>query len=264
MNNPKSVVLGCVSLVTAAGVSFYFAKQSINERRRQQDSTGKERLARDEGQTQTAPDPDPRSPGEAGSLGGRVSLANEIYFTPPSIPTLVIICIIPDVMDPPSLDTLYVFHLLTVPVPGPPSRPGRILLGGTAVIGGLFAGAWLYMSTKQARKASRDPDEQGALPSWEYRILHAVDPVRSARKGPSAGPDTVRPNARHADTVELRTVPPDAPNRDPDRSQHRAPSLGEEALRAENGAMMHPVSQRDRGDGANIYQTVPVKTTADG
>jgi len=86
MNNPRSVVLGCVSLITVAGVSFYFAKQSINERRRQQDLTGerpsakldwRERVARDEGQTQTAqapregithsPDPGPRSQGIAGS-----------------------------------------------------------------------------------------------------------------------------------------------------------------------------------------------------
>jgi len=33
-------VLGWVSLITVAGVSFYFAKQSINERRRQQDVSG--------------------------------------------------------------------------------------------------------------------------------------------------------------------------------------------------------------------------------
>jgi len=81
-------VLGWVSLITVASVSFYFAKQSINERRRQQDltgerpsaksdcecfkhtfffitllmggapifspATGRERVTRDEGQTQTA------------------------------------------------------------------------------------------------------------------------------------------------------------------------------------------------------------------
>jgi len=97
----------------------------------------------------------------------------------------------------------------------------------------------------------------------EYRILHAGDPVRSASKGSSAGPDTVRPNARHADTVELRAVPLDAPNRDPDRSQHRTLSLGDEALRAENGAMMHRPATGPRRR-ASIYQTVPVKTTADG
>lgn len=41
----------------------------------------------------------------------------------------------------------------------------QILLGGAAIIGGIFAGTWLYMSTKQARKASREPGEKGALPS---------------------------------------------------------------------------------------------------
>jgi hypothetical protein len=38
------------------------------------------------------------------------------------------------------------------------------------------------------------------------------------------------------------------PNRDPDRAQHRTLATGE-ALRAENGAKMQPVPQRDRGDG---------------
>ncbi|KAH9979732.1 hypothetical protein BJV74DRAFT_119417 [Russula compacta] len=60
MNNPKSMVLGWVSLIVVSGVSFYFAKQSINERRRQQDITGerpsarldwRERVARDGAQT---------------------------------------------------------------------------------------------------------------------------------------------------------------------------------------------------------------------
>ena len=67
-----------------------------------------------------------------------------------------------------------------------PSRPGRvslptsyaetppnsyshhvsqILIGGAAIIGGIFAGTWFYMSTKQARKASREPGEKGSLPS---------------------------------------------------------------------------------------------------
>lgn len=43
--------------------------------------------------------------------------------------------------------------------------PPQILLGGAALIGGIFAGTWSYMSTKQARKASREPGERGALPS---------------------------------------------------------------------------------------------------
>ncbi len=41
----------------------------------------------------------------------------------------------------------------------------QILLGGATIIGGIFAGTWLYMSAKQARKASREPGEKGALPS---------------------------------------------------------------------------------------------------
>ncbi|KIP12088.1 hypothetical protein PHLGIDRAFT_124278 [Phlebiopsis gigantea 11061_1 CR5-6] len=40
MNNPKSTVLGWGSLVAAAGVSYYFAKQTINERRAQQAADG--------------------------------------------------------------------------------------------------------------------------------------------------------------------------------------------------------------------------------
>jgi hypothetical protein len=84
----------------------------------------------------------------------------------------------------------------------------------------------------------------------EYRIIQAVDPTRSASSagsGPSSS--TTRPTVRSASTVEPRTVSLDAPNRDPDRSQHRTLSADEEPLRAENGAKMQPVPQRDRGDG---------------
>jgi len=41
----------------------------------------------------------------------------------------------------------------------------QVLLGGATIVGGIFAGTWFYMSTKQARKASREPGEKGALPS---------------------------------------------------------------------------------------------------
>ncbi|ETW78020.1 hypothetical protein HETIRDRAFT_148735 [Heterobasidion irregulare TC 32-1] len=60
MNNPKTMVLGWGSLVVGAGVSFYYAKKSINERRRQQDVDGsrptaklswKERVALEEQST---------------------------------------------------------------------------------------------------------------------------------------------------------------------------------------------------------------------
>ncbi|KAJ3535729.1 hypothetical protein NM688_g6936 [Phlebia brevispora] len=40
MNNPKSTVLGWASLIAAAGVSYYYAKKGIDERRRQQDVAG--------------------------------------------------------------------------------------------------------------------------------------------------------------------------------------------------------------------------------
>lgn len=77
------------------------------------------------------------------------------------------------------------------------------------------------------------------LCTGEYRISQAVDPVRGAGSA----------NKRPANAVESRTLPLDAPNHDPDRSQHRTLSSGDEVLRAENGAAMHPVPQRDRGDG---------------
>ncbi|KAI0074469.1 hypothetical protein K474DRAFT_1665387 [Panus rudis PR-1116 ss-1] len=40
MNNPKSTLLGWGSLILAAGVSYYWAKQGINERRREQAAAG--------------------------------------------------------------------------------------------------------------------------------------------------------------------------------------------------------------------------------
>ncbi|KAI0301627.1 hypothetical protein B0F90DRAFT_1718787 [Multifurca ochricompacta] len=48
------MVIGWVSLITVAGVTFYFAKQNIVERRRQQDISGRERIARDEAPPQQA------------------------------------------------------------------------------------------------------------------------------------------------------------------------------------------------------------------
>jgi len=123
-----------------------------------------------------------------------------------------------------------------------------MLLGGAAIIGGTFAGAWYYMTAKQAYKATREPGERGSLPSWEYRISHAVDPVR----GSGSGTDT--------DTgtriVEPRASPLAAPNRDPNRSQHRTLASGD-ALYSENGARMHPVPQRDRGDGLAYTKISP-------
>jgi hypothetical protein len=89
----------------------------------------------------------------------------------------------------------------------------------------------------------------------EYRILQAVDPARGAGSG------TTRQGTRKASAVEPREAPLDAPNRDSDRSQHRTISAGEEPLRAENGAMMHPVPQRDRGDGLAYTKRVSKAAT---
>ncbi|KAI0301626.1 hypothetical protein B0F90DRAFT_321501 [Multifurca ochricompacta] len=132
------------------------------------------------------------------------------------------------------------------PIPSLPSRPGRILLGSAAILGATFGGVWYYMIIKQSRKASREPGERGALPSWEYRILQAVNPVRDA------GSSTTHQNARDASTVEPRTeprtLPLDMPNSEPGRSQHHTFASGGTALCKENGAMMHPVPERGRGD----------------
>jgi len=132
-----------------------------------------------------------------------------------------------------------------------PSRPGRILLGSATIIGGIFAGTWFYMSTKQARKASREPGEKGALPSWEYRMRQTT--VETPRGGaPSLSGSSGSAFAMAHQTLEPRTLPLDAPNHDPgsDASQHHTISPGEEALpRTESGAKMQPVPERDRGDG---------------
>lgn len=49
-------------------------------------------------------------------------------------------------------------------------------------------------------------------------------------------------------TLEPRTLPPDAPNHDPgiDRSQHGTLSPGEEAMRSESDVNMQHVPQRER------------------
>lgn len=141
-------------------------------------------------------------------------------------------------------------------VPRLPSRPGRILLGGATIIGGIFAGTWFYMSTKQARKASREPGEKGALPSWEYRMRQTVEIPRahdSAHSGSGSGTGTGSGTgfATAHQTIEQPTLPLDAPKRDPaiDRSQLGTLSPGKEAMRSEVNAQMQPVLRHDRGDG---------------
>ena len=57
------------------------------------------------------------------------------------------------------------FYAETKRRPNSYSTCQQVLLGGATIIGGIFAGTWFYMSTKQARKASREPGEKGALPS---------------------------------------------------------------------------------------------------
>jgi hypothetical protein len=70
-------------------------------------------------------------------------------------------------------------------------------------------------------------------------------PRRGALSGSGSGDSGF---ATAHQTLEPRTLPPDAPNRDPgtDRSQHGTLSPGEEAMRSESGANMQPVLQRDR------------------
>jgi hypothetical protein len=72
--------------------------------------------------------------------------------------------------------------------------------------------------------------------------------------GPGSGSGSGSGFAPAHQIIEPRTLPLDAPNRDPgssDRSQLGTLSPGEEALRSESGAKMQPVPQRDldRGEG---------------
>ena len=72
--------------------------------------------------------------------------------------------------------------------------------------------------------------ERAALfAAGEYRIKQAVEPARGA---------VTHQSTRPTGAVEPRARPLDAPSRDPDPSQHRALTTGEEAPRAENGAKM--------------------------
>ncbi|KAI0064376.1 hypothetical protein BV25DRAFT_1823363 [Artomyces pyxidatus] len=83
MNTVKSMVVGWVSLISVAGVSFYYAKKNINERRKHQELLGarpsakldwKERVAQEEAQrTSVAKPEDGRakapSPHDTGTKG---------------------------------------------------------------------------------------------------------------------------------------------------------------------------------------------------
>ncbi len=72
--------------------------------------------------------------------------------------------------------------------------------------------------------------------------------LSDSRSGFAAPQQTLEPRTR--------TLPLDAPNRDPasDPSQHRTLSPGEEALHSESGAKMQPVPQRDQGDGLPYHR----------
>jgi hypothetical protein len=93
----------------------------------------------------------------------------------------------------------------------------------------------------------------------EYRMRQTVETPRprgGALSGPGPGPGF----ATAHQTIEPRTLPLDAPNRDPDgdRPQHGTLSPGEEALRSESGANMQPVPQRDRDRGDGLPNNKPV------
>jgi len=81
--------------------------------------------------------------------------------------------------------------------------------------------------------------------------------------GTQAGTGFPTTHQTRTSTLEPRTLPLDAPNRDPgaDRSQHRTLSPGEEALHSESGAKMQPVPQRDRGDGVPYTKRVSRRRT---
>jgi hypothetical protein len=83
------------------------------------------------------------------------------------------------------------------------------------------------------------------------------------RGGALSGSGSVSGFATAHQTIEPRTLPLDAPNRDPsDRPQHGTLSPDEDALRSESGAKMQPVPQRDgdRGDDLPYNKRVGQRT----
>ena len=122
----------------------------------------------------------------------------------------------------------------------PQSEPRARRKGGASKL--LSTTTTFFFQNRLTDLSSRRRRRTHVSCAGEYRIKQAVDPPRGALSG--SGSITPQQNTHPAATVEPRTFPPlDAPNRDLERSQHRTPTTGEEALRTENGAKMQP------GDG---------------
>ncbi|THH08494.1 hypothetical protein EW146_g8966 [Bondarzewia mesenterica] len=129
---------------------------------------------------------------------------------------------------------------------GLPARPGRVVLGGAAIVAATFGAMWIYLQQKQARKA--EPKHATSVPAWEYRLQSMANP---GGPPPEAKPAAASTGVQH---LFLPSNPP-APPVEPNRQQHRTMTTvsqegeGEMPLTNKNGGMMHPTPQRDRGDG---------------
>lgn len=129
------------------------------------------------------------------------------------------------------------------PIPsgtGLPSRPGRVVLGGAAIVASTFGLFWMYLQRNQARRA--DPNAPGSVSGWEHRLHDAAYPDSEVSTSTAA-------------TRSQRLFLPLPPPKEPNREQHRTIATvrrdgeGAHPLRDDHGGFLHPTPQRDRGDG---------------
>ncbi|KIJ61862.1 hypothetical protein HYDPIDRAFT_158815 [Hydnomerulius pinastri MD-312] len=121
----------------------------------------------------------------------------------------------------------------------PKGRPA-ILFGGVAVVATGFASWWFGLLRHHARKEELDPVTGGSLPTWEYRIQQAQNPVENADK-----PATLRQN---------NSSPPPDPPAPGKQGAHPGPTTNkgnspEHADRAVPGA---PQTKSGKSDDPNV------------
>ncbi|TFY65930.1 hypothetical protein EVG20_g5154 [Dentipellis fragilis] len=122
----------------------------------------------------------------------------------------------------------------------------KMFVGGVAAMGALLGGFYYFLNRQQNQRLSRVSGQPAAVPSWENRIHRANDsPITS---GDPEG--TTTPQAANVGRSSVPATP-----REPERTQHvtrqaRREQDGDAVPRDKSGAPLHPVPQRDRGDGA--------------
>ncbi|KAI0315712.1 hypothetical protein OF83DRAFT_1173557 [Amylostereum chailletii] len=132
---------------------------------------------------------------------------------------------------------------LVPPMQGPPIKPGRVIVGGVTAVLSLFGGLYYFQHRRHQRRAGLEPHQAGSLSASSFE----------------------RRSSTRASLVESRGTPLGG-RVEPNRAQHRTMNTfrGQEnpqRMFGDNGSYLHPVPQKDRGDGLAYTKKFPLRTT---